>query len=186
MQTPKNLDEGKPIQPESLKLEATTEDSIKYLITISSSDSKLTLSTSYKKGLICKEYFSSYDISKLRESLHFSFENINDYLLFLKDILDNNKVMKLENKIKNANGILNLEIPAKLGIIKDIKFDIKEKELNEKQVQNHIMEFINKLYLENEELKKKINDMEQKSTKNIERIKSLFKDSTIVKDCEKK
>ena len=186
MLTPKNLAEGKIIQPESLSLEATTEDSINYIIKISSADNKLTLSTSFKKGLLCKEYFASYDISKLCESQHFSFKSANDYILFLKDILENNKVMKLDNKIKNVDGVLNLEIPAKLGIIKELKFELKEKELNEKDVQKNIMEFINQLYLENEELKKKINDIEQKTTKKNEKIKNFFKDSTIVKNEEKK
>ena len=181
-----NLEEGMPIKTDSIELEATTEDSITYLIKISSADDNLTLSTSYKKGLIIKEYFSAYNVSKLGESLHFTFKSVNDYILFLKDILENNKSMKLENKIKKDEGVLYLEIPAKLGIIKEIKFQIKEKELNEKAIQNNMIEFINKLYLENEELKKKINDLEKYSVKNIERIKNLFKDSNIVKNGEKK
>ena len=71
-------------------------------------------------------------------------------------------------------------------MIKEINFEIKEKELNEKEIQNNIIDFINKLYLENEELKQKVKDLEESSLKNIERIKILFKDSTIVKEDEKK
>jgi predicted nuclease with TOPRIM domain len=66
------------------------------------------------------------------------------------------------------------------------------------------MEFVNKIYFENEELKKKINelqienkkisnkleetkkDLEQSGVKKIERINNLFKDSAIVKNDEKK
>lgn len=66
------------------------------------------------------------------------------------------------------------------------------------------MEFVNKIYWENEELKKKINelqivnkkisnkleetkkDLEQSGVKKIERINNLFKDSAIVKNDEKK
>ena len=186
--TLKNLEEAKPIEVESFNLEVTSEDSIKYLIKIASTNNKLILSTSYSKGLICKQYFSSYDISKLCENQNFSFKNINEYLLFLKDILENNKTMKLENKLKNSNGRLILEIPVKLGIIKEIKFEIPEKELNEKDIQKNMIEYINKLYLENEELKKKINEFEKNNAKQekMERIKNLFKDSAIVRSDEKK
>ena len=52
MNTPKNLEEGKPIQQNSLDLEAVTEDSTKYLIQISIIGDKLTLTTSYKNGII--------------------------------------------------------------------------------------------------------------------------------------
>ena len=186
MSTPKNLEEAKPIQVESFDLEGKTEDSINYLIKISTSDDKLTLSSSFKKGLICKEYFSSYEVTKLCENLPFTFKTLKDYLLFLKDILENNKAIKLENKIKVDDGALKLTIPVKLGVIKEINFEIKEKELNEKEIQNNIIDFINKLYLENEELKQKVKDLEESSLKNIERIKNLFKDSTIVKEDEKK
>jgi len=66
------------------------------------------------------------------------------------------------------------------------------------------MEFVNKIYFENEELKKKINelqienkkisnkleetkkDLEQSGVKKMERINNLFKDSAIVKNDEKK
>ena len=130
MTTPKNLEEGKPIQQMSFNLEATTDDKIKYVIKISVVEDKLAFSTSYKKGLICKEYYSEYNLNKLSEKNPIlSFKNINEYYLFLKDILDNNKLLKLENKIKKENTALYLEIPAKLGIIKEIKYEIKEKEL---------------------------------------------------------
>lgn len=204
MLTPNNLEEAKPIRPMSLELEANSEDSTKYLIKISNTQDKLSLSTSYKKGLICKEYFSQYELKDLLENQNFSFKNINEYFLFLQDILDNNKLLKLENKLKKTEGGLSLVIPAKLGIIKELKYEIKEKELNEKEMQNNIMEFVNKLYLENEELKKKVNDLqtenekiknkldenkkllEENSVKQNERIKNLFKDSAIVKLEEKK
>jgi hypothetical protein len=206
MLTPNNLEEGKPVQPLELETEATTEDSIKYIIKISSADNKLTVSTSYKKGLICKQYFSSFDLEKLLENQHFAFKNLDQYLLFLKDILDNNKLLKIDNKIKNENGTLILDIPAKLGIIKEMKFQIKEKEMSEKENQKNIMEFLNKIYLENEELKKKVDSLtlenekiktnleetkkklEQNDNikKKVERIKNLFKDSAIVKADEKK
>ena len=98
--------------------------------------------------------------------------------------------MKLENTIKKENNTLYLNIPAKLGIIKEIKYEIKEKELEEKEIQNNIIEFVNKLYLENEELKKQINELkvenENNNKKKLERIKNLFQDSTIVKLDEKK
>ena len=123
-----NLEEGMPIQPLSW-VEAISEDSIKYIIKISAIEDKLTLSTSYKKGLLCKQYFSSHDLSKIQENKNFSFKNIHDYIVFLKDNLEINKLRKLENKIKNVNGGLSLEIPVKLGPIKEIKFDINEKEL---------------------------------------------------------
>ena len=101
MNTPNNLEEGKPIQNESLDLEATTEDKIKYVIKISVMGEKLTLSTSYKNGLIYKEYYSEYDLKKLTEKTQsLAFKNINEHYLFLKDILENNKIMKLENTIK--------------------------------------------------------------------------------------
>ena len=204
MLTPNNLEEAKPIQPLSLDLEANSEDSIKYLIKISNTQDKLTLSTSYKKGLICKEYFSQYELKALLEKQNFSFKNINEYFLFLQDILDNNKQLKLENKLQKTEKGLSLVIPAKLGIIKELKYEIKEKELNEKEMQNNIMEFVNKLYLENDELKKKVNELqtenekiknilndnkkllEENSIKKNERIKNLFKDSAIVKLEEKK
>ena len=152
MTTPKNLEEGKPIQEESLELEVATEDKSKYVIKIALIEDKLTFATSYRNGLIYKEYYSEYDLNKLAENTRgFSFKNIREYYLFLKDLLENNKLMKLENKIKKENTSLDLEIPAKLGIIKEIKYEIKEKELNEKEIQNNIIEFVNKLYLENEE-----------------------------------
>ena len=204
MQTPNNLGEGTPIQPTNLELEAMTENSIKYTIKIFSEQDKLALSTKYKSGLIYKEFFSSYNLTKLLENQNFSFKSINEYFLFLKDILENNKLLKIENKIKSTENSLVLQIPVKLGIIKEIKFEIKEKELTEKEKQNNILEFVNKVYLENEELKKKVSElqtenenitkklketqknMEQNSIKKIERIKNLFKDSTIVKSDEKK
>ena len=203
MNTPKNLDEGMPIQPLVIEIEATT-DSIKYLIKISTSQDKLILSTSYKKGLMIQEYYASYDLNKLLENQHFSFKSINDYFLFLKDIIDNNKIIKAEPKLKKIEKTLYLEIPAKLGIIKEIKFEIKEKELTEKEMQKNVMEFVNKVYMENEELKKKIEELqlekekmknkleetqknlEEKTKKQVERIKNLFKDSTIIKLDEKK
>ena len=189
MTTPKNLEEGKPIQEESLELEVATEDKSKYVIKIALIEDKLTFATSYRNGLIYKEYYSEYDLNKLAENTRgFSFKNIREYYLFLKDLLENNKLMKLENKIKKENTSLDLEIPAKLGIIKEIKYEIKEKELNEKEIQNNIIEFVNKLYLENEELKKQISELksENDNKKQIERVKNLFKESTIVKLDEKK
>ena len=191
MITPKNLEEGKPIQQENLDLEVTTEDKTKYVIKISIVEDKLTLSTSNRNGLIYKEYYSEYDLKKLSEKTQsLAFKNINEYYLFLEDILENNKLLKIENKIKKENASLYLEIPAKLGIIKELKYEIKEKELEEKEIQNNIIEFVNKLYLENEELKKQINELkvenENNNKKKLERIKNLFKDSTIVKLDEKK
>ena len=83
MTTPKNLEEGKPIQQMSFNLEATTDDKIKYVIKISIVEDKLALSTSYKKGLICKEYYSEYNLNKLSEKNPIlSFKNINEYYLF--------------------------------------------------------------------------------------------------------
>ena len=97
-----------------------------------------------------------------------------------------------------------MQIPAKLGIIKEIKFEIKEKELTEKEMQKNVMEFVNKVYKENEELKKKIEELqlekekmknkleetqknlEENTKKQTERIKNLFKDSAIIKLDEKK
>ena len=160
MQTPNNLGEGTPIQPTNLELEATTENSIKYTIKISSEQDKLALSTKYKSGLISKEFFSSYNLTKLLENQNFSFKSINEYFLFLKDILESNKLLKIENKIKSTENSLVLQIPVKLGIIKEIKFEIKEKELTEKEKQNNILEFVNKVYLENEELKKKVSELQ--------------------------
>ena len=204
VETPNNLEEGKPIQPLLLEVEATTEDAIKYLIKISTNEDKLTLSTSYKKGLIYKEFFSSHDLSKLQENKNLVFKNIHEYIIFLQDILENNKILKLENKIKNVKGGLNLEIPVKLGIFKEIKLEINEKELTEKENQKNILDYVNKLYLENEELKNKLNELklendniknkleetqkniELDGVKKIERIKNLFKDSSIVKNDEKK
>ena len=204
MTTPKNLEEGKPIEPVGFEIETTTEDSTKYVIKFINLQEKLRLTTSYKKGLICKEYFSEYDLKTLLEKQTFSFENIEEYFLFLKDIIDSNKLLKLENKLKLIEKVLYLEIPAKLGKIKKIEFEIKEKELTNDEKQNNILEFMNKIYLENEELKKKINEIQlenekfkikleenQKNYKEVnikqkERIKNLFKDSDIVKLNEKK
>ena len=200
----KNLEEGKPIKQLSLETEATTEDSVKYEIKISNEENKLSLSTSYKKGLITNEYFSSYELSKLTENKRFNFQNIDEYFLFLKDLLDNNKLLKLNNKIKKVDNILYFEIPARLGIIKELKFEIKEKELNERKKQKNKKEKMNTIYLENEELKKKVEELkleneeikkileetqkkiEEKGIKQIQRIKNLFKDSAIVKNDEKK
>ena len=201
---PNNLEEGKPIQPLSFEIEAISEDSIKYIIKISTIEDKLTLSTSYKKGLLCKQYFSSHDLSKIQENKNLTFKNIHEYILFLKDILESNKLLKLENKIKNVEDGLSLEIPVRLGIIKEIKFEIKEKELTEKENQKNLLDYVNKLYLEKEELKDQLNELklendnikkkledtqkniELEGVKKIERIKNLFKDSSIVKNNEKK
>lgn len=122
----------------------------------------------------------------------------------MKDFVETNVEKKIENSIIEGNGFLTLIIPVKLGKIKEIKFEIKEKDLTEKEVQNNIMEFVNKIYWENEELKKKINelqienkkisnkleetkkDLEQSGVKKMERINNLFKDSAIIKNDEKK
>ena len=215
METANNLDEAKPIQPIStLELEVKTEDSVKYLIKISNIGEKLNLSTSYKSGLICQEYFSQYDLKTLLENIPFSFKSIEDYFLLLEDTLENNKERKLESKLKKEKNFLILEIPAKLGRIKEIKFIIKEKELTEKEKQDNILEFLDKIYLENQELKKKVSAFqelekkinvlqtenekikekleqtqkkyEEENVKQKERIKNLFKDSAIVKLDEKK
>ena len=122
----------------------------------------------------------------------------------MKDFVETNVEKKIENSIIEGNGFLTLIIPVKHGKIKEIKFEIKEKDLTEKEVQNNIMEFVNKIYFENEELKKKINelqienkkisnkleetkkDLEQSGVKKMERINNLFKDSAIIKNDEKK
>lgn len=122
----------------------------------------------------------------------------------MKDFVETNVEKKIENSIIEGNGFLTLIIPVKHGKIKEIKFEIKEKDLTEKEVQNNIMEFVNKIYWENEELKKKINelqivnkkisnkleetkkDLEQSGVKKMERINNLFKDSAIIKNDEKK
>ena len=207
METANNLDEAKPIQPiSSLELEAKTEDSVKYLIKISDMGKNLTLSTSYKNGLIHQEYFSEYDLKSLLENQNplFTIKSIGDYFVFLKAILENNQKLKLENKLKKVENILYLEIPMNLGIIQGIKFELKEKEITEKEKQNNILEILNKIYNENEELKKKVNALqneneqikeklqetqkkyEEENVKQKERIKNLFKDSAIVKLDEKK
>ena len=115
----------------------------------------------------------------------------------MKDFVETNVEKKIENSIIEGNGFLTLIIPVKHGKIKEIKFEIKEKDLTEKEVQNNIMQFVNKIYLENEELKKKINELqnkleetkknlEQSGVKKMERINNLFKDSAIIKNDEKK
>lgn len=122
----------------------------------------------------------------------------------MKDFVETNVEKKIENSVIEGNGFLTLIIPVKHGKIKEIKFEIKEKDLTEKEVQNNIMEFVNKIYWENEELKKKINelqivnkkisnkleetkkDLEQSGVKKMERINNLFKDSAIIKNDEKK
>ena len=215
METANNLDEAKPIQPiNTLEFESKTEDSVKYLIKISNIGEKLNLSTSYKNGLICQEYFSQYDLKTLLENIPFSFKSIEDYFLLLEDTLENNKERKLESKLKKEKNFLILEIPAKLGRIKEIKFILKEKELTEKEKQDNILEFLDKIYTENQELKKKVSAFqelekkinvlqtenekikekleqtqkkyEEENIKQKERIKNLFKDSAIVKLDEKK
>ena len=205
MSTPNNMEEGRPIRPEAaIDIEASTEDSTKYLIKIWTYQDKLNLSTSYKKGLIIKEYFTSYDLKTLLENKNFTFKDISEYFHFLKDIIEKNKKMKELPKLKKVENILYLEIPINLGKIIDVKYEIKEKELNEREIQNNVMEFVNKIYLENEELKKKIEEMqldkeklkkkleeneknfEEKTKKQTERIKNLFKDSAIVRLDEKK
>ncbi len=100
MTTPKNLEEGKPVEQDGFEIEAATEDSTKYVIKFINLQEKLRLTTSYKKGLICKEYFSEYDLKTLLEKQAFSFENIEEYFLFFKDIIESNKLLKLENKLK--------------------------------------------------------------------------------------
>ena len=204
METPKNLEEAESIQPTTIEIEAITEDSIKYLIKISNLSEKLALSTSYKSGLICQEYYNEYELKALMENQIYNFKSIEDYFLFLKDVLESNKLLKMENKLTKLENGLNFEIPIKFGPIKEIKFDIKEKELTEKEKQDNILDFLNKIYLENEDLKQKVNNLqlenekfktqleeakkqhEEDNIKQKERIKDLFKDSAIVKLDEKK
>lgn len=204
MNTPRNLEEGKPIGKMELETEATSEDSLKYKIKITSMQDKLNIFSLYQQGLICKQYSSEYDLKSLLANQSFSFKNIEEYCLFLQDILDNNKTLKIENKIKNSEDGIILIIPAKLGIIKEIKYEIKEKEITAREMQDNIMKFVNQIHLENEELKKKINDLqlekeelknkleenkkqlEKNSVKKYERVKNLFKDSDIIKLDEKK
>ena len=137
----------------------------------------LTLSTSYKNGLIHQEYFSEYDLKSLLENQNplFTIKSIGDYFVFLKAILENNQKLKLENKLKKVENILYLEIPMNLGIIQGIKFELKEKEITEKEKQNNILEILNKIYNENEELKKKVNALQTENEQIKEKLEEKQK-----------
>lgn len=94
----------------------------------------------------------------------------------MKDFVETNVEKKIENSIIEGNGFLTLIIPVKLGKIKEIKFEIKEKDLTEKEMQNNIMEFVNKIYWENEELKKKINELQIENKKISNKLEETKKD----------
>jgi len=101
MSTPNNMDEGKPIKPEeAIDIEVSTEDSTKYIIKIWTFQDKLYISTSYKKGIIIKEYFSSFYLEKLIKNKNYKFEDINEYFHFLKCAIENSKKMKELPKLK--------------------------------------------------------------------------------------
>ena len=110
MNTPNNLEEVKPVQEAiTLELTAISKDSVKYDIKISGAQDKECITTSYKNGLIGKEYFSSYELGKLNETLkNLSFDNIHEYVLFLKDFIETNVEKKIENSIIEGNGYLTL------------------------------------------------------------------------------
>ena len=138
----KSLEEGKPIQQIILETEIISEDSLNYQIKMINMQDKLTLSASHKKGIICKNYCSEYDLKGLSSNQNFSFKNIEEYSLFLQDILNSNKLLKIDNKIKKSENGLTLIILAKFGIIKEIIFEIKEKEITEKEMKNNIMDYV--------------------------------------------
>ncbi len=73
-------------------------------------------------------------MKKLLENKNYNFNDINEYFHFLKGAIENSKKIKELPKLKKIGNILYLEIPINLGIIKDIKFEIKEKELNEREI----------------------------------------------------
>ena len=82
-----------------------------------------------------------------------------------------------------------MEIPINLGKIIDVKYEIKEKELNEREIQNNVMEFVNKYQIDFDTsspkmLRREMNSGKQKAkAKAFQRLPLLGKEekSEIIK-----
>ena len=159
----------------------------KYKIEMSNSESKIFIKGSCLNSLTNDSYENSFSLSQIQGNKYFKMcENIEEVSLVLLDLLKTNK----KTIIEETNEI-NLLISINSPLVKEIIFNLKQKEKNIEEKVNELYKIIemqqkeiNNLKNEVKELKQ-INDNREKKEKEKEKekkLKFLQNNSTIIKN----
>ena len=156
----------------------------KYKIEMSNSESKIFIKGSCLNSLTNDSYENSFSLSQIQGNKYFKMcENIEEVSLVLLDLLKTNK----KTIIEETNEI-NLLISINSPLVKEIIFNLKQKEKNIEEKVNELYKIIemqqkeiNNLKNEVKELKQ-INENRDKKEKEKEKLSYLQNNSTIIKN----
>ena len=152
-----------PLKNKEKLFEVISNTNKNYFIKILNKGNSILISCYYQKEISKIEYESEFDINYLKKVKLFSiYDSIDECLDEIFAGIDTNKAIINEN----SNNII-LTIPLNNIKYKEIKFEIKEKEKNDKQKLEELFTIINlqqkeivNLKSENSNLKEKINKIE--------------------------
>ena len=152
-----------PLKNKEKLFEVISNTNKHYFIKILNKVNSILISCYYQKEITKTEYESEFDINYLKKVKLFSiYDSIDECLDEIFAGIDTNKAIINEN----SNNII-LTIPLNNIKYKEIKFEIKEKEKNDKQKLEELFTIINlqqkeivNLKSENSNLKEKINKIE--------------------------
>ncbi len=165
------------------EFEISTEKN-KYKIEMFCSESKIYFKASSLNSIKNEIYENSFSLSQIQKNRYFKMcENIEEVSLVLLDLFKTN-----EKKIIEETNEINLLISINSPLVKEIIFNLKQKEKNIEEKVNELYKIIeiqqneiNNLKNEVKELKQ-INENRDKKEKEKEKLSYLQNNSTIIKN----
>ena len=158
----------------------------KYKIEMSNSESKIFIKGSCLNSLTNDSYENSFSLSQIQGNKYFKMcENIEEVSLVLLDLLKTNK----KTIIEETNEI-NLLISINSPLVKEIIFNLKQKEKNIEEKVNELYKIIEIQQKEINTLKNEVKELKQinenrekrKKEKEKEKLSYLQNNSTIIKN----
>ena len=164
-------DNPKDIKNKEKIFEINSNKNHKFNIVLKNKDPFLLIEASYDNSIQIEKYEEKHSLEYIKKNKFFSyFETIDEILDELFPLIDNKKVSLIEE----ANNItLIIQLPT--NKIKDIRFDIKQIEKNDKDKINELYNIIMNIKNENKILKEENKDLKKRIENNENEIKKLIK-----------
>jgi hypothetical protein len=164
-------DNPKNIKNKEKIFEINSNKNHKFNIVLKNKDPFLLIEASYDNSIQIEKYEEKHSLEYIKKNKFFSyFETIDEILDELFPLIDNKKVSLIEE----ANNItLIIQLPT--NKIKDIRFDIKQIEKNDKDKINELYNIIMNIKNENKILKEENKDLKKRIENNENEIKKLIK-----------
>ena len=151
-------------------------------------NNKITLKATSINSLKSEIYENSFSLSQMQSNKYFKItENLKEAFLLLSELVASN--LKNNITITVSTNDLNLVIPINNPLVKEISFNLKQREKNTEEKIFELYSLIEKQQLEINSLKneiKELKDYKTKKEKEKEEIKSLLENSLILNNEKRK